>query len=199
MLDICCLKQLGRPASSNPPQAMINKIFSNSAKKPAGSAGRGVAGLRRGAWLGWKGRGCICFFFLFFFFPPFLSAQVNRSSSRLWETKWATRRKTLLSKKQVIQLLDLKALQGKKWGDLSVLLLSFFSPPNTQTEKLCKLSQHQQDKDAPQSFPGLFTLAVVQGCAAEICLSLLFFAVSWIIFRQFSMGSSKKKHFASAL
>lgn len=92
MLDICCLQQLGRPASSTPPLAMINKIFSNSVKKPAGSAGRGVVG-PEGAWLD-----------LVVFFFRFLSAQEDRSSSRLLENGCARK----------IQLLDVKALHAEE-------------------------------------------------------------------------------------
>lgn len=55
-------------------------------------------------------------------------------------------------------------------------------PTNMPTEKLCKLWQLEQDKDAQQSFPALFRAEPANAG------SLFFFAASWILFSVFSMG-----------
>lgn len=154
---------------------MTNKIFSNSerVKEPAGSAGRGVAQVRggrgqgeRGRW--WGGRAWLDVALFFF-----IRSRETRAHPGFWRRSkscsLSTRRKKLFSKTSYATVWFESTPGGRKEVIYLSYSISFF--PNMPTEKLCKLWQHQQDKDAQQSSLVLLTLTVVQAWAGECWLS----------------------------
>lgn len=117
----------------------------------------------------------------------FSSSRETRAHPGFWRRSkscsLSTRRKKLFSKTSYATVWFESTPGGRK--EVIYLSHSIFFFPNMPTEKLCKLRQQQQDKDAQQSFPVLLTLTVVQAWEGECWLS---YYASWILFSVFSMA-----------